>query len=206
MVCLPYSCTSVSAGRNIKGMTYQEVPQLEEPDYFMMKYYSYKSGQQDTDSQTLVYLKMGNVYDQGKKYEFVGRVQTWLKKCIKEIKAQHPDEEIIFGFAPGHSASKSDSFMIAELDISSLCPDRNFSVHPKLLERFVEVPKQATGGEQKIETHLKSIRVTEDLSGKILCIMDDVWTTGCILNACTELVKQRGARQVYTLAIGKTVY
>ena len=187
-------------------MAYYEVPQLEEPDYFMMDYYSYKSGRQDTDSQTIVYFKMGDVYDQVRKNEFIGRVQGWLKKCIKKIKAKHPDKEIIFGFAPGHSPSSSASFMITELDISSLCSSRKFSVRPKLLKRFVEVPKQATGGGRKIETHLNSIRVKEDLSGKIVCIMDDIWTTGCTLSACTELVRERGAKQVYTLAIGKTIF
>ena len=129
-------------------------------------------------------------------------MQKQLKEWIKEIKAKHRDQEIIFGFAPGHSPSSTDSFMVTELDISS---DQQFSVHPKLLKRSVEVPKQATGGERKIETHLNSITVTEDLSGKIVCIMDDIWTTGCTLNACTKLVRDKGAKKVYTLVIGKTV-
>ena len=209
MVCLTRVHLYLQAGTQ-PGMAYYEVSQLEEPDYFMMDYYSYKSDRQDTDSQTIVYLKKGTVYSEGRKYEFIGRVQRWLKKCIKDIKAKHPDKEIIFGFAPGHSPSSSDSFMITELDISSLCSDRQFSVRPKLLQRFVEAPKQATTrGKRNIETHLKSIRVTdsEDLSGgKIVCIMDDIWTTGCTLSACTELVRERGAEQVYTLAIGKTVF
>ena len=183
--------------------------QVPQPDYFMIDYISRKSGLEDKDSQTIRFFKHEDVYDQGRKNEFIGRVQTWLKKCIKDIKAKHPDKEIIFGFAPGHSPSSSDSFTITKLDVSSLCSDRQFSVRPKLLERFVEAPKQATTeGKRNIETHLKSIRVTdsEDLSGgKIVCIMDDIWTSGCTLNACTELVKQKGAEQVYTLTIGKTV-
>ena len=181
-----------------------EVPQLEEPDYFTMHYYSHKSGQPDTDSQTIVYLKKGTVYNQDRKRAFIGKVQEQLKESIKEIKTKHPDQEIIFGFAPGHSPSSTDSFMITELDISSLCSDQKFSVRPRLLERVVEVDKQATGGVRSISIHLKSIEVKEDLSGKIVCIMDDIWTTGCTLSACTELVKQRGAEQVYTLVIGKT--
>ena len=183
-----------------------EEAELEEPDYFMMDYYSYKSGQQDWDSQTLVYLKMGSVYDEGRKYEFIHRIQTWLKKCIEEIKAKHPSKEIVFGFAPGHSPNSSDSFMITDLEISSLCSDPKISVHHNLLKRFVQVPKQATGGMRSKYIHLNSIQVTKDLAGKIVCIMDDVWTTRCTLNACIELVKQRGAKQVYVLVIGKTVF
>lgn len=111
----------------------------------------------------------------------------------------------MLGFAPSHSPSSPDSFMITELDIDSLCQDPLFSVHPKLLERVVQVPKQATGGVRSVSIHLNSIKVTKDLTDKIVCILDDVWTTGCTLNACIELVKQGGAKQAYTLAIAKTV-
>ena len=180
--------------------------ELEEPDYFMMDYYPLKSGHQDRDSQTLVYLKMGTVYSESRKSEFIYRIQTWLKKRINEIKAKHPGEEIIFGFAPGHLPSSSGSFMITELEVSSLCSDPQFSVHPNLLKRFVKAPKQATGGKRSMDTHLNSIEVTKNLVGKIVCIMDDIWTTGCTLNACIELVNQKGAKQVYVLAIGKTVF
>jgi len=178
--------------------------QLQDLDYFMMHYYSYKSGLQDWDSQTLVYLKMGQVYDENRKDEFIHRIQAWLRKNIKEINAEHPGEEIIFGFAPGHSPN-SESFMTTELDIDSLCNNPQFSVHPKLLERIVKVQKQATGGERSIDTHLGSIKVTKDVANKIVCIMDDVWTTGCTLSACYQLANKKGAKKVYTLAIGKTV-
>lgn len=178
---------------------------LEEPDYFMMDYYPYNSGQQDWDSQTLVYLKMGSVYDPSRKDEFIGRIKTWLLGCIDEIRANHPGTEVVFGFAPSHSPYSSDSFMITELDVNSLYQDSKFSVKPKLLKRFVKVPKQATGGYRSVETHLNSIEVTEDLAGKIVCIMDDVYTTGCTLTACKQLVEERGATQVYKLAIGQTV-
>ena len=179
--------------------------ELQELDFFMMDYYPKNSGLKDWDSQTLVYLKMEEIYDEHRKYKFVGRIKAWLSKCINEIKANHKGEEIILGFAPSHSPSSPDSFMITELDIDSLCQDPLFSVHPKLLERDVLVPKQATGGVRSVGIHLNSIKVTKDLTGKIVCILDDVWTTGCTLNACIELVKQRGAKQAYTLAIAKTV-
>ena len=178
---------------------------MEEPDDYMMDYHSYRSGQQDRNSQTLVYLKMGNVYSEDRKDEFIGQIQTRLSKHINEIRSKHPGEEIVFGFAPGHSPSSPDSFMITELDVNSLCKDPNFSVYPKLLERSVEVPKQATGGYRSVDTHLDSIKVTENLAGKIVCIMDDVCTSGCTLAACRQLVKGRGATKVYTLAIGLTV-
>ena len=195
---------SLFVGKNTDGMA-EAYDLLDKPDYFMMDYRPYNSGQQDEDSKTLVYLKMGNVYSEYRKSEFIGRVQAWLEKCIKKIKAKHPGKQIIFGFAPGHSPSSSDSFMISELNFHSLSADPQFSVEPKLLQRHTEVPKQATGGHRSVEIHLDSIRVTNDVTGKIACILDDVWTTGCTLTACTQLVKQSGAEHVYVLAIGKTI-
>ena len=194
-------------GKNAEGMAYYEeaYDRLEEPDYYMMDYYPYNTGQQDRDSQTLVYLKMGNVYDESRKYEFIGNIQAWLKRCIKKIKAKHPGKEIIFGFAPGHSPGSPDSFMITELNVQSLSTDPRFSVKPKLLQRHTAVPKQATGGHRSVEIHLDSIRVTRNLTGKIVCILDDVWTSGCTLTACSELVEQKGVEHVYVLAIGKTI-
>lgn len=178
---------------------------LEEPNFFMIDYYPKNAGYKDWDSQTLVYLKMGNVYNANRKDEFIGRIQAWLLKYINKIRAKHPGKEIVFGFAPSHSPSSSESFMITELDVNSLFQDPNFSVKPKLLKRIVKVPKQATGGCRNVETHLHSIKVTKDLTNKIVCIMDDVRTTGCTLAACRQLVKDSGATQIYTLAIGQTV-
>ena len=197
---LPYSRTFVSAGRNREGMA-EGMANLQ-LDYLMMYYYSSKSGVEDKDSKTIRYLKKAaaNVgCHQVRKHEFIGRVQTWLEESIEDIKTKHPDQEIIFGFAPGHLSSSPNGFMITDLHIDTLC-----TVRPKLLERVADVPKQATGGERNIDNHLKSIEVKEDLSGKIVCIMDDIWTSGCTLNACTELVREKGAKQVYTLTIGKT--
>ena len=48
-----------------RGKLLQNMANREEPDYFIMDYHPYRGGEgnQDWDSQTLVYLKMRNVYD-----------------------------------------------------------------------------------------------------------------------------------------------
>jgi len=56
-----------------------------------------------------------------------------------------------------------------------------------------------------IDTHLNSIRVVGDVADKVVCILDDIWTSGCTLRACRQLVTNHGAKKVYLLAIGKTV-
>ena len=102
----------------------------EEPDYCMMDYKPYHGGwgDQDFDSQTLVYLKRKTVYSQDRKDEFISRIQEWLKQQIDHIRGRHPEKTIIFGFAPGHSPESAPSFMVTELNIKGLCEDQKFFV------------------------------------------------------------------------------
>jgi len=174
-------------------------------DYHMMPYHSYKSGHQDRDSQTIVYLKGNGVYDDERRQEFIVRVMGWLRGCIREVKQAHPSDKILVGIAPGH-APGSVSFMVTELNIESLSKGRVL-VDPNMLQRYRKVPKQATSDEpQTIHTHLTSINVVGDVAGKVVCILDDVWTTGCTLTGCHQLVSQKGPKSIYLLAIGKTVH
>ena len=194
------------------GKLLQNMANQEEPDYFMMDYHPYRGGEgnQDWDSQTLVYLKMRNVYDQQRKKEFIQRIRKWLRGCINDdIVPANPNEEIIFGFVPGHLPRNHpdfhESFMFTELSINALRNDPHFTIDNGMLSRTQEVESQHGGGQRNIQTHLNSIQAA-DVNGKIVCIMDDVWTTGCTMNACTQLVAQAGAKKVYTLAIGRTVH
>jgi len=128
----------------------------------------------------------------------------WLCKCIGEVKQNHPYEKIVIGITPGHVPG-SDSFMVTELNIKSLSKGR-VSVDPNMLQRYRKVPKQATSGEPRtIHTHLTSINVVGDVAGKVVCILDDIWTTGCTLRGCHQLVLQKDPKSIYLLAIGKAV-
>ena len=95
--------------------------------------------------------------------------------------------------------------MVTELNIQSLNEDP-VTIIPTLLQRHTQVQKQATSsGMRDINTHLNSIKVVGEVAGKVVCILDDVWTSGCTLRACHQLVTEQGAKKVYLLAIGKTV-
>ena len=173
-------------------------------DYHMMPYHSYRSGRQDRDSQTIVYFKGDGVYEDWRRQEFTERVIEWLRGCIEEVKKAHPSDKIMIGIAPGH-APGSVSFMVTELIIECLNDD-TVTVVFTLLQRHTKVLKQATSsGMRDINTHLKSVNVVGDVAGKVVCILDDIWTSGCTLKACHQLVTDQGAKKVYLLAIGKTV-
>jgi len=173
-------------------------------DYHMMPYHSYRSGQQDRDSQTIVYLKGNGVYDDERRQEFTDRVIRWLRGCIGKVKMAYPSDKIVVGIAPGH-APDSVSFMVTELNVQSLS-EGPVIIIPTLLQRHTQVQKQATSsGMRDIDTHLNSIKVIGEVAGKVVCILDDIWTSGCTLRACHQLVTEQGAKKVYLLAIGKTV-
>jgi len=150
------------------------------------------------------YLDDNSYKNQERKSEFSAKVLRWLKKSIAEVKRANPSDKIIIGIAPGHKPGSGNSLMTG-LGVKSLHKDP-VSVDPTLLQRSKEVPKQATSsGMRDVDTHLDSIDVVGDVAGKVVCILDDIWTSGCTLRACHQLVTEQGAKKVYLLVIGKTV-
>ena len=184
-----------------------------EPNDYMMVFYpmNYESGENDYDSSTLRYLKADTVYNPSRRSEFEARVKGWLKQYIKKHLS---DEAIVLAIAPGHKADDNSSFMYdlvkefitenPKLDIEDGCD---------LLVRYKTIEKQATSkGIRTESTHRESICIDsddEDVSllnkGKVVIVLDDVWTSGCTLRVCEEKVRTTGPKDVHLLAIGKTV-
>ncbi|XP_065888633.1 uncharacterized protein [Dysidea avara] len=171
--------------------------------YHMIPYYGSYSGNRDTE--TIIYLKMGTVRDKQRKTLFLSRVYNWVKSCIEVVQSVHPTDEIVLGIAPGH-APNSVSFMTdADLNLFKL-QENGITIIPNLLQRYLKVEKQATSKKKRSPvTHLNSIKVVGNVAGKVVCILDDVWTSGSTLSACCQLVAEQGAVKVYPLSIGETV-
>ena len=186
-----------------------------EPDDYMIDYYpmNYESDENDYDSSTLRYMKMNNVYNQSRRSAFENSVKKWLKQYIKK---NHSSEAVVLAIAPGHQASEfnDSSFMYDLVDeFISDNPKLDIEDGRDLLMRDTTIEKQATaGGNRSESTHRKSICINADEKnvsllnkGKIVIILDDVWTTGCTLRVCEEKVWTTGPKDVELLAIGKTV-
>ncbi len=45
----------------------------------------------------------------------------------------------------------------------------------------------------------------EILKGKTIVLLDDVWTTGATLNACTKVLRKAGAHRIYLLTLARVV-
>ena len=175
-----------------------------EPDSRMMIHVPMNQGD-DYDSSTLRYMKMGQVYDQQRRLDFERRVKAWLRGYIT---GHHPGETVVISVAPGHQANDNTSFMyrlvnefIAQNIDLPLVDGRG------VLVRWQTIPKQSAPGSIRNEdTHRNSIIIQGvDISGKVVIILDDVWTTGCTLRVCKEKILEAGAKVVKMLAIGRTI-
>lgn len=65
----------------------------------------------------------------------------------------------------------------------------------------------AYGGSRDIRVQLDSIGVNPDMTidGDVVLIVDDVTTSGASLEACKEILLERGAKRVAMLALGQSV-
>ncbi|MCT4785136.1 phosphoribosyltransferase family protein [Exiguobacterium aestuarii] len=74
------------------------------------------------------------------------------------------------------------------------------------LRRHTSVLKAAHGGSRDVETHLRSIEVTNNviIRDREVILLDDVCTSGSSLTACEILLKNAGASNVHKVVIGLT--
>ena len=167
---------------------------------FMMEYIPYNQGT-DYDSQTLVFLKSGNIYDQGRKDEFCGRIKEWLNQAIRVVGGKQP---IIVALAPGHQANSIGHGFLQEVVAKVVQANPHLQDGSNLLRRSETVPKATQGGPRDVDLHMATIQVTEAVAGRVVYILDDVWTTGATLTACERLVASAGASEIKLLAVAKT--
>ncbi len=186
---------------------------------YMMDYVPFHGGEndQDLDSQTLVYLKGDGVYDQDRREDFLSRVRGFLQRELLEIgrSSKHP---VVLALAPGHKRGPPSGFL---LEVAQEVLQKLDRKHPNKFEdgftqlvRTEKVAKSATAsGRRNKAKHRDSIDVdtppgvdSESLNtGKVVCILDDVWTSGATLSVCGEKISTTGASDVKLIAIGKTV-
>lgn len=85
---------------------------------------------------------------------------------------------------------------------------RNFVNQKRALRRHTTIAKLSNGGNRQMAVHLESIellpKLQQEIRGKTILLLDDVTTTGNSLAACSAILIQYGAFQVFPLAIGRT--
>lgn len=77
---------------------------------------------------------------------------------------------------------------------------------PDFLVRKYDVPTAHEGGDRSFQKHIDSIEIRVLPNPRIpLILLDDVTTTGNSLNACKKILNDSGIKEVYMVAIGRTV-
>lgn len=183
---------------------------MASPDAYMMNYEPYRGGSNpnhtvENCSKTLSYLKM-NYLDDKVKRDFCETIFQWLKMEVLVLAQTGP---VVIAIAPGHEANLNPTGFMYEI-VGRLLADTDCSasVTGCQLLRTVTVLKQSkTPGLRTEATHRETIEVTgpPNNAGKVVVILDDVWTSGSTLRVCKEVMLTTLPKEVKLFAIGKTV-
>ena len=178
-------------------------------DEYMISYHPYRGGtnpkhKDKSDSQTLVYIKRG-VIKEDRKDKFIKKISDWLMDEVKEI----DKNPVVVAIAPGHEKDDDPTGFMHDI-VEKLAED-----HPRRvidggqqLIRTKTVKKSATTpGFRDMKKHEGTIEINgkPDNKGKVVIILDDVWTSGSTLSACKKVMRDTKPKEVKLFAIGKTV-
>ena len=91
----------------------------------------------------------------------------------------------------------------AELLAVSLGKETGIPIDTKTLIRRIDtLPQKKLGNEDRIKNLLKAFAVKEGVAApKTVILVDDIYTTGSTIEACTRVLKEAGAERVYYTAI-----
>jgi predicted amidophosphoribosyltransferase len=118
---------------------------------------------------------------------------------------------VVVAIAPGHEANPNPTGFMHEI-VQQLLAAVAYGSCPVPVEycplfRTTTVEKQSMSqGLRSEATHRGTIgTTTANNSGKVVLILDDVWTSGSTLRVCKEVVDMTNPKEVKLIAIGKTV-
>ncbi|MFV7785600.1 ComF family protein [Shewanella marisflavi] len=107
---------------------------------------------------------------------------------------------------PSSTAGKESVPLRAIVQHLNLNLPQTIRYNPQFLVRTYSVPSAHEGGQRNEQIHLDSIVVGTDIEPNVpLILLDDVYTTGSSMNACTRLLREAGVEHIYQLVLGKTV-
>ncbi|MDY6314744.1 MAG: ComF family protein [Clostridia bacterium] len=109
---------------------------------------------------------------------------TWVPMTVKQIKAR------------GYNQSKLLAKSVSEYSSGEL---------KELLFKVKSISKQSRLNAAARASNIKgAFSCGEDLNGKNILLVDDIYTTGSTLNECSKVLKHCGANEIYCLTFAST--
>lgn len=114
--------------------------------------------------------------------------------------------EVIIPMPIHENRLKERGFNQSELLLKDI--EKNYGrVYKNLLVRTKDTPHQTGLGKANRESNLDhAFKVTDKqkVKGKIILLVDDIYTTGSTLNECAKTFKRAGASKVFALCLART--
>lgn len=81
---------------------------------------------------------------------------------------------------------------------------------PLALKRCKNTPTQQAKNRKHRQENVKdafqvAASYEDSLKGKNICLIDDVWTTGATLSACTKALREAGVKRIFVLTLARVV-
>ncbi len=133
--------------------------------------------------------------------------QRYLAQALGSVMAQaclqnemHAD---LLVPVPMHKLRRKDrGYNQAELLAEGMSPWMNASVDTHCLQRIRHTEQQAMlGALQRRANVYGAFRAEQEVKGKIICLVDDVVTTGSTLRACADALESSGAKEVWACTV-----
>lgn len=120
-----------------------------------------------------------------------------------EINAKH-NIDIVIPVPISDARRKSRKFNQSEV-LCSQISDRD-KVNNSILIRTKDTPHQTGLSRSNREENLKNsfeIKDKKIIKSKTILVVDDIYTTGATLNACAKVLKNCGAKEIFTLTLAR---
>jgi ComF family protein len=130
---------------------------------------------------------------------------SWMARCLEDI------ESPLCVPVPLHwTRLFMRTYNQAALLAQEIAKQKGWTYAPSLLIRNRRTPSQGhLAKKERIKNVQHVFRVSETkkehLSGKTILLIDDVFTTGATVSACTLALLKAGARDVHVLTLGRVV-
>lgn len=135
-----------------------------------------------------------------------GKFATELLRSLNGFNQIPKDVEVTICIIPSSKANKP-SVGMQHLVKAIVKIDPRFKDGSSTIIRIADIEKLATGGNRDSSVHLKTMKVTTNLSrSKIYVVLDDVGTTGNSIAVGVELLRreQAQAQNIFPIVLGKT--